>query len=255
MSILRVENLSFSVGDRDILNHVSFRLLKGEHIALVGANGEGKSTFLQLVTNKLNPDEGKVDWAKNVKVGYLDQHAILEKGKTIKDILKTAFDDLFKAEERMMECYEKMADENSNSDELMEEAGEIQDYLSVHGFYALDSQIEEVSRALGIYDLGLDKDVTALSGGQRTKILLAKLLLEKPDILLLDEPTNYLDSEHIAWLKEYLKEYENAFILISHDISFLEGIINVVYHIEDAELYRYPGDYHHFEEVYAMKKA
>ena len=119
MSILRVENLSFSVGDRDILNHVSFRLLKGEHIALVGANGEGKSTFLSLVTNKLNPDEGKVDWAKNVKVGYLDQHAILEKGKTIKDILKTAFDDLFKAEERMMECYEKMADENSNSDELM----------------------------------------------------------------------------------------------------------------------------------------
>ena len=102
MSILRVENLSFSVGDRDILNHVSFRLLKGEHIALVGANGEGKSTFLSLVTNKLNPDEGKVDWAKNVKVGYLDQHAILEKGKTIKDILKTAFDDLFKAEERMM---------------------------------------------------------------------------------------------------------------------------------------------------------
>ncbi len=255
MSILRVENLSFSVGDRDILNHVSFRLLKGEHIALVGANGEGKSTFLSLVTNKLNPDEGKVDWAKNVKVGYLDQHAVLEKGKTIKDILKTAFDDLFKAEERMMECYEKMADENSNSDELMEEAGEIQDYLSVHGFYALDSQIEEVSRALGIYDLGLDKDVTALSGGQRTKILLAKLLLEKPDILLLDEPTNYLDSEHIAWLKEYLKEYENAFILISHDIPFLEGIINVVYHIENAELYRYPGDYHHFEEVYAMKKA
>ncbi|MQB85889.1 ABC transporter ATP-binding protein, partial [Lactobacillus reuteri] len=102
---------------------------------------------------------------------------------------------------------------------------------------------------------GMDTDVTDLSGGQRTKILLAKLLLEKPDILLLDEPTNYLDAEHIAWLKRYLQEYENAFVLISHDIPFLNDVINIVYHVENQDLVRYAGDYDNFQSVYAMKKA
>ena len=101
----------------------------------------------------------------------------------------------------------------------------------------------------------MDTDVTDLSGGQRTKILLAKLLLEKPDILLLDEPTNYLDAEHIAWLKRYLQEYENAFVLISHDIPFLNDVINIVYHVENQDLVRYAGDYDNFQSVYAMKKA
>ena len=112
-----------------------------------------------------------------------------------------------------------------------------------------------MARALGLLDLGLDRDVTDLSGGQRTKVLLAKLLLEKPDILLLDEPTNYLDEEHIAWLKRYLLDYENAFILISHDIPFLNCVVNIIYHMENQELNRYVGDYDHFQEVYAVKKA
>ena len=138
---------------------------------------------------------------------------------------------------------------------LMEELGTIQDTLTMHDFYVIDSKVEEVARALGLLDLGLDRDVTDLSGGQRTKVLLAKLLLEKPDILLLDEPTNYLDEEHIAWLKRYLQEYENAFILISHDIPFLNDVINIVYHMENQELNRYVGDYDHFQEVYEVKKA
>ena len=119
----------------------------------------------------------------------------------------------------------------------------------------IDSKIEEVARALGLLDVGLDADVTDLSGGQRTKVLLAKLLLEKPDILLLDEPTNYLDVNHIEWLKRYLQEYENAFILISHDIPFLNSVINIIYHMDNAQLTRYVGDYDKFQEVYAMKKA
>ena len=114
-----------------------------------------------------------------------------------------------------------MADEGADVDALMEEVGELQDRLETRDFYTLDAKIDEVARALGVMDFGMDTDVTDLSGGQRTKILLAKLLLEKPDILLLDEPTNYLDAEHIAWLKRYLQEYENAFVLISHDIPFL----------------------------------
>ena len=255
MSILEVKNLSHGFGDRAIFENVSFRLLKGEHIGLVGANGEGKSTFMSIVTGKLQPDEGKVEWSKYVTAGYLDQHAVLEKGMTVRDVLRTAFDELFKTEERINKIYMSMAEEGADVDSLMEEVGELQDRLETRDFYTLDAKIDEVARALGVMDFGMDTDVTDLSGGQRTKILLAKLLLEKPDILLLDEPTNYLDAEHIAWLKRYLQEYENAFVLISHDIPFLNDVINIVYHVENQDLVRYAGDYDNFQSVYAMKKA
>lgn len=255
MSILEVKNLSHGFGDRAIFENVSFRLLKGEHIGLVGANGEGKSTFMSIVTGKLQPDEGKVEWSKYVTAGYLDQHAVLEKGMTVRDVLRTAFNELFKTEERINKIYMSMAEEGADVDALMEEVGELQDRLETRDFYTLDAKIDEVARALGVMDFGMDTDVTDLSGGQRTKILLAKLLLEKPDILLLDEPTNYLDAEHIAWLKRYLQEYENAFVLISHDIPFLNDVINIVYHVENQDLVRYAGDYDNFQSVYAMKKA
>ena len=256
MSILNVENLSHGFGDRAIFNNVSFRLLKGEHIGLIGANGEGKSTFMNIVTGKLQPDDGKVEWAKNVRVGYLDQHAALEKGMTVEDVLKSAFGYLFEQEERMNLICDKMGEASEEELELyMEELAVIQDMLTMHDFYIIDSKVEEVARALGLDVIGMDSDVTELSGGQRTKVLLAKLLLEKPDILLLDEPTNYLDEQHIEWLKRYLQDYENAFILISHDIPFLNSVINLIYHMENQELNRYVGDYDKFQEVYAVKKA
>ncbi|MDY2700534.1 MAG: ABC-F family ATP-binding cassette domain-containing protein [Lachnospiraceae bacterium] len=256
MSILNVEHLTHGFGDRAIFQDVSFRLLKGEHIGLIGANGEGKSTFMNIITGKLMPDEGKIEWAKNVRVGYLDQHTYLEKGMTIRDVLSSAFDFLFDMETQMNEICDKMGTATEDEmEQYMEELGTIQDLLTAHDFYLIDSKVEEVARALGLLDLGLDKDVTDLSGGQRTKVLLGKLLLEKPDILLLDEPTNYLDAEHIEWLKRYLNDYENAFILISHDIPFLNSVINLIYHMDNQELNRYPGDYDKFQEVYAMKKA
>lgn len=256
MSILNVEHLTHGFGDRAIFNDVSFRLLKGEHIGLVGANGEGKSTFFNIVTGKLMPDEGKIEWAKNVRVGYLDQHSVLSQGMSIRDVLKSAFSYLFEMEERMNGICDSLGTASPEEmDTLMEELGTIQDTLTMHDFYVIDAKVEEVARALGLLDIGLERDVTDLSGGQRTKVLLAKLLLEKPDILLLDEPTNYLDEEHIAWLKRYLLDYENAFILISHDIPFLNEVVNIIYHMENQELNRYVGDYGHFQEVYAMKKA
>lgn len=256
MSILNVEHLTHGFGDRAIFQDVSFRLLKGEHIGLVGANGEGKSTFMNIITGKLSPDEGKIEWAKNVRVGYLDQHTALEKGMSIREVLSSAFDFLFDMEKQMNEICDKMGEVSEEElENYMEELGTIQDLLTVHDFYLIDSKVEEVARALGLTDLGLEKDVTDLSGGQRTKVLLGKLLLEKPDILLLDEPTNYLDAEHIEWLKRYLNDYENAFILISHDIPFLNSVINLIYHMDNQELNRYPGDYDKFQEVYAMKKA
>ena len=256
MSLLTVEKLSHGFGDRAIFENASFQLNKGDKIGLIGVNVEGKSTFMQIITGKMMPDEGKIEWAKNVKVGYLDQHAVLEKGMTIESVLKSAFDDLFIQEQHMNEICEKLgsaSDEEMNS--MMEELGIIQDNLTMHDFYMIDSKVEEVARALGLLELGLEKDVTDLSGGQRTKVLMGKLLLEKPDILLLDEPTNYLDVEHIEWLKRYLIEYENAFILISHDIPFLNSVINVIYHVENLQIIRYPGDYDKFQEVYAMKKS
>ena len=256
MSILNVEHLTHGFGDRAIFNDVSFRLLKGEHIGLIGANGEGKSTFMNIITGKLMPDEGKVEWAKNVRVGYLDQHTVLTPGMTIRQVLASAFDFLYDMEAQMNEICDKMGDATSEElEQYMEDLGTIQDLLTMHDFYMIDAKVEEVARALGLMDIGLDRDVTELSGGQRTKVLLGKLLLEKPDILLLDEPTNYLDAEHIEWLKRYLNEYENAFILISHDIPFLNSVINLIYHMDNQELTRYVGDYDKFLEVHEAKKA
>jgi ATPase subunit of ABC transporter with duplicated ATPase domains len=255
MSILNVKNLSHGFGDRAIFENVSFRLLKGEHIGLIGANGEGKSTFMNIITHKLEPDEGQVEWSKRVRVGYLDQHTALEKGQTIKDVLETAFKYLFELEEEMNNLYMKMGDVDPEElDVLMEDVGNIQDILNHNDFYIIDGKVNEVAKGLGLTEVGLEKEVDSLSGGQRTKVLLAKLLLEKPDILLLDEPTNYLDEEHIEWLRRYLQEYENAFILISHDIPFLNSVVNLIYHMGNRELNRYVGDYDNFMRIYEAKK-
>lgn len=255
--ILEVKDLSHGFGDRTIFNNVSFRLLKGEHIGLVGANGEGKSTFMNIVTGNMDPEEGKVTWAKNVRVGYLDQHTVLNDGMTIGDVLRSAFAYLYDIESRINEICDELGSvtDDDKMNELLNEMGELQDLLDSHDFYSIDVKVEEIARAFEILPLGLDRNVSELSGGQRTKILLAKLLLEKPEVLLLDEPTNYLDAPHIEWLKRYLNDYENAFILISHDIPFLNEVINIVYHMENGNLDRYVGDYDKFTEVYEMKKG
>ena len=256
MSILTVSNVSHSFGGRQILENVSFRLLNGEHVGLIGANGEGKSTFLNIITGKLTPEEGKVEWCNRITVGYLDQHTVLQKGKTIKEVLQDAFHHLFDLEKEMMELYEKMCDcSEEEVNQYMQDVGEIQDILEHSGFYMIDTKINEVANGLGLMDIGLDKDVSMLSGGQRSKVLLCKLLLENPMILLLDEPTNYLDEEHIHWLTNFLSNYENAFILVSHDIPFLNNVVNIIYHMENQRLDRYVGDYDKFQEVYEVKKS
>lgn len=255
MSILTVKNVNHGFGDRMILDDVSFRLLKGEHVGFIGNNGEGKSTFMNIITGKLMPDEGVVEWANRVRAGYMDQHTVLEKGQSIRDVLRSAFQYLFDLEQESFAIAEKLGDCTPDEmDKLLEDMGNIQEILDHSGFYTIDVKIEEVAGGLGLKDIGLDKDVDNLSGGQRTKILLAKLLLENPDILLLDEPTNYLDETHIEWLKRYLQNYENAFILISHDIPFLNSVINLIYHVENGKLTRYVGDYDNFQKLYEQNK-
>lgn len=255
MSILNVENVSHGFGARKILENASFRLLKGEHIGLVGANGEGKSTFLNIITGKLMPDVGKVEWCSRITTGYLDQHTALIKGKSIREVLREAFQHMFDLEKEMLQIYEKMADvAECEIESMMEDVGEIQSTLEHNGFYILDAKIEEVANGLGLGEIGLDRDVSDLSGGQRAKVLLTKLLLQNPMILILDEPTNFLDVEHIIWLKNYLKNYENSFILVSHDIPFLNEVVNVIYHVENAILTRYTGNYDQFQQMNQLKK-
>ncbi|WP_312159889.1 ABC-F family ATP-binding cassette domain-containing protein [Oscillibacter sp.] len=254
MSILTVSHVSHGFGARQILKDASFRLLKGEHIGLVGANGEGKTTFLDIITGKRMPDEGTVEWCNHITTGYLDQFSVLEKGKTIRDILRSAFAPMYKLEQELLASYDRMGEcEGDALEKLMEDVGDIQEILEQSGFYVIDSRIEEYANGLGLGDIGLERDVSELSGGQRAKVLLTKLLLENPMILILDEPTNFLDENHIAWLKRFLQNYENAFILVSHDTPFLNDVVNVIYHVENTVLTRYSGDYEQFQALYDIK--
>nr|WP_295969704.1 ABC-F family ATP-binding cassette domain-containing protein [uncultured Bacillus sp.] len=255
MSLLTVEKLSHTFGDRVLFKDVSFRLLAEDHVGLVGANGVGKSTLMNIITKQLIHDNGKVEWTPNVHYGYLDQHTVLTSGKTMRDVLKDAFLPLYEQESELNDVTSKMADASPEElEKLLERMGEIQDSLDAGGFYSLDIKIDEAARGLGLDAIGLDRDVSALSGGQRTKVLLAKLLLEQPQVLLLDEPTNYLDEEHIHWLTSYLKEYPHAFILISHDTEFMNQVSNVIFHLEFSKLTRYTASYEKFQELAEINK-
>ncbi|WP_134701677.1 ABC-F family ATP-binding cassette domain-containing protein [Ammoniphilus sp. YIM 78166] len=255
MSLLTVEDLSHTFGDRTLFKNVAFRLLAGEHVGLVGANGVGKSTLMNIITGQIVRDSGKVEWTPKVNYGYLDQHTKLTPGKTIRDILRDAFLPLYELEKELMVISEKMGEASPEELEvLLEEMGEIQERLDASGFYLSDVKVEEMANGLGLDAIGLERDVASLSGGQRTKVLLAKLLLEKPTVLLLDEPTNYLDVEHIEWLTNYLKDYPFAFILISHDTEFMNQVVDVIYHLEFAKLTRYKANYEKFLEMSGINK-
>ncbi|KNE22432.1 ABC-F family ATP-binding cassette domain-containing protein [Virgibacillus pantothenticus] len=255
MSILDVQNLSHSFGDKMVLKDISFRLLKGEHIGLVGPNGAGKSTLFHILTGDVIPDEGQVNWHPKVQVGNLEQHIQLTTGQSIRKFLQGAFQDLFRAEEEMLAITEKMAQmQTKELQQLLQQYSQLQTKLGQHDFYRIPAKVEEVAAGLGISQLGLETDVSQLSGGQRTKLLLAKLLLEQPDVLLLDEPTNYLDTAHIEWLTTYLQMYPNAFMLITHDTSFLTDVAQIIYHLEHKRLTRYPGNYKQFLQAYEMRR-
>ena len=255
MSMVEVEQLTHGFGDKTVFKNVSFRLLKGEHIGLVGPNGAGKTTLLRILTGQVIPDEGKISWLPTVRRGFLEQHIGLREGETIRDFLRGAFAELYEMEEEITSLSMKMADADGDALEaLLNRYGKLQDRLEQSGFYTIDADVEAVAAGLGLTALGLDTDVASMSGGQRTKLLLGKLLLQKPEVLLLDEPTNYLDTAHIEWLTEYLREYPHAFILISHDTDFMNKIVGVIYHLEHQTLFRYVGNYTEFQAAYEMRK-
>lgn len=239
MSLLTVKDLGQSFVDKTLYEDANFVLNKEDHMGVTGQNGVGKSTLIKILTGELLPDEGQVKWQNRVTVGYLDQYAKLKSGVTIRGFLQTAFAALYQKERKLNDLYAQYAEDGRQ--DLLEKAGKLQTYLEENNFYNIDTEIERVASGLGLAELGYDHDVAQLSGGQRSKIILAKLLLQSPDVLLLDEPTNYLDVAHIDWLVDYLNDFTGAFIVVSHDYDFLGRIANCIIDIDIGTITRYTG--------------
>ena len=239
MSIVKIEHLQHAYLDKVLYDDTNFQVNDQEHVGVIGQNGVGKSTLIKILTKQVVPDNGQITWKKKLKVGYLDQYASLKAGQTIKEFLRSAFAELLAQQQLLTSLYQQMS-VDANAD-LIERAGNIQAWLEENGYYEIDTKVQQVATGLGLDALGYDHDVMDLSGGQRSKLILAKLLLKNPDILLLDEPTNYLDSQHINWLADYLQNFAGAFVVVSHDFDFLGKIVNVVYDLELGRLTRYSG--------------
>ncbi len=244
MSLLEVKNLKFKYTDKELYNNVEFRILAGDHIVIVGPNGVGKSTFLNIIAKNIIPDSGSIEWTSHIKFSYLDQQLKVKQDMSISSYLYGVFEPLFQKEKKMNEYYEALITApESEYEKLMNRAQAIQDELEKENFYAVNSTIGNIINGLGINNYGLDTILSKLSGGQRAKVYLAKMLLEDSDVLLMDEPTNFLDKEHIDWLIKFLNGYKGAYVVVSHDVSFARQICNVVYALENKQMTRYKGDY------------
>lgn len=244
MSLLEVYDLTHRFTDKTLYRNAGLQLFKGEHMGIVGQNGAGKSTLIDILTGALIPDSGTVKWQPGLKVGHLDQHAEIRGSDTIRAYLKTAFGELYALESRLNELYAEMA--VSGDVDKLEQAAKVQEKLESGDFYHVDSRIDKVAQGLGIQAMGLDRPIRELSGGQRARVILAKLLLEDPDVLLLDEPTNFLDQEHVDWLAGFLTGFDGAFILVSHDYHFLEKVTTCICDIEFESIRKYTGRYSDF---------
>jgi ATPase subunit of ABC transporter with duplicated ATPase domains len=244
MSLLDVKNLSYSIKNKQLYNNCSFDLLNNEKMGIVGQNGAGKSTLMNILIHKVEPDQGEVIFAKNLKIGYLDQHVEIEKDITIFEYLKLAFKDLYATEEKLNNLYASMGE--SADDKLNDKIEELQNKLIYENFYEVEPLILKTAAGLGVNKIGMDKMLSQISGGQRAKVILTKLLLEKPDLLLLDEPTNFLDREHVVWLQEYLKKLTTSYIIISHDFDFLNYVTNCIIDIEFSKIKKYTGSFNQF---------
>lgn len=256
MSLLIVENLCHGFGDKVLFKNVSFRLLKGEKVGLIGSNGVGKSTLMNILAGELLSDSGQITWATSAKVGYLEQHSRLDQSVSVISTLKDAFRKLYNIEEHISKLSEEVARADEKEIErIVKRMGLLQEELEREDFYSIDTRIANVVTGLGLSAFGVDTPIEQLSGGQRTKVMLAKLLLSDAELLLLDEPTNYLDKEHVEWLSQYLKDYKYSYMLISHDTLFLNNVVNVIYQLEFATLNRYAGNYEYFKKQEKLNKA
>lgn len=244
MGLIEINNFSLGFGDKAIFEDTNFVLNSGEKIGLVGLNGAGKSTLIKIITGEKLLDKGTLYKNPRYSIKYLDQYAEINGSQSIREYLRLAYKDLYEIEEKYNKIINELATETNQGrlEKLLNQSGELYDKLLESDFYAIDSEIEKVCAGIGVNALGLDTNITKLSGGQRAKVLLAKLLLENPDVMILDEPTNFLDTNHIEWLSKFVKTSEKSFIIVSHDEDFLNSVVTHVCDVDNREVNKYTGN-------------
>lgn len=247
MSVLEIKNLSHGYGEVNLFDNANLTIGSGEHLGVVGLNGVGKSTFINILDGRISQDEGEVNYLPGIRRGYLDQHATIDGRLTVMEYLSEAFDYLYKESERLEEIYGQMETaEGEELDRLIKKSARISENLVEAGFYDLESQIKKIANGLGVNKFGYNTIIGTLSGGERAKLTLSKLLLSDLDIMLLDEPTNFLDIEHVDWLVKYLTSYKKTFLVISHDTAFLDKVCSGIVNIENGRIKKYGGNYSQF---------
>ncbi|KML38996.1 ATP-binding cassette domain-containing protein [Cytobacillus firmus] len=248
MILLQVNQLAKNFGADPILTNIKLEVQTRDRIALVGRNGAGKSTLLKIIAGQMTYDFGEIIKPKEVTIGYLAQNTGLESELSIWDEMLTVFSHLQKQEKQLRSLEEQMADPDilSNSDayeRVLKDYDKLQVDFKENGGYQYEADIRSILHGLNFSSLGYDTKISSLSGGQRTRLALGKLLLTKPDILILDEPTNHLDIETLSWLEQYLQGYSGAILIVSHDRYFLDKVVSQVYEISRHQIRKYPGNY------------
>lgn len=248
MIVLGCKDIHKSYGIDVILDKLSFNINEGEHVGLVGPNGAGKSTLFKIITKELEPDEGNIFIDKNKKIGYLSQHLSLESTSTIYEEALSSFSHLLKLEDKLKFLEDEMNKPYDPSkaeyhNKIIKDYTTYSDIYSNNGGYIYRTEINKVLKGLGFLENDYSKHINILSGGQKTRVALCKLLLIKPEILLLDEPTNHLDLEAIEWLEDYLKSYKGTILVISHDRYFLDSITNKTFELNNKSIETYNGNY------------
>lgn len=248
MIVLQVNNLYKSFVTDEILSGVKLEVQHRDRVALVGRNGAGKSTLLKIIAGQMSYDSGDIIIPKDVEIGYLEQHTGLQSKLSIWGEMMTIFDDLQSQEKKLRALEQKMAnpsvyENNETYARVMSEYDQLQHDFKEAGGYQYEADTRSVLHGMQFFPEDYDKPISSLSGGQRTRLALAKLLLSKPDLLILDEPTNHLDIETLSWLENYLKGYEGAILIVSHDRYFLDQVVTIVYEVSRAHVTKYVGNY------------
>ena len=253
MTVLSCKDINKSYGIDVVLNKVTFSINDGEKVGFVGANGAGKSTLFKILSGELTHDSGELYFEKGKKVGYLSQHLSLGDA-TIYEELLSVFSELLNLEKKMVDLEIKMKEPYDESKEdyhnkVIKDYTTACDMYEMKGGYTYKGEISRVLKGLGFTESDFDKTISILSGGQKTRVALCKLLLTHPDILLMDEPTNHLDLNAIEWLEEYLKSYKGTVIVISHDRFFLDAITDKTIELLNGVVYIYNGNYTKFIDL------
>ena len=248
MSLLEIKGLTHRFENEPLFESAELAINKGEHTGIVGLNGAGKSTFMNILCGIIPQDAGELKWAGSIRWGYLDQHATIDKNQTVMDYFKSTFQELFDKNAQMELLYQKMAETSDNVelDKLINKSNALLEFLTESNFFEIEAEIKKVANGLGVNIFGYDTLIGKLSGGQRAKLMLAKLLLSENDLIFLDEPTNFLDTEHIEWLVKYLNAFKGTFLVISHDTDFLSKVTNSIINLENRQIKKYSGNYEQF---------